>query len=991
MLNSRLIHHQLAAAVVRDGNGHTVEGAVIRNAGDFIGGDNLGDVVLISAGFREGDTSEVKVDSRSVGVSLTRHLVLSIAYAIRFSSIFGQRSTRGDSLQLEGKGIAVPPIAALQNLFSPERIIGVVVIRVYRNFLGFIGVGHRDFLGCTCRDRAGVVINALLGIAFGQLIFRLRDSIGAAYGQAHNLGSLAVFQGESAAVLDGFGFLSAGNSILVLGIGVHIIARQLKLHRKVGVCARVQAFVGFNLLGNLHAACGIHGQLTVVAKVQHTHVCGKVPLEVNAAFGGICLVLRLTAQLAVNGGGQAAFFGALFDIALTRRILFYALRDGLIRINVHGNHIGLGKRFITVVRVLMQVVQLIVIGFARFKSGDRLTLFGIQQGVLGMIVEAIACCRGKGGSGRADGFFAICRFFGGIKFVGVEADLAVFGICCNIAGKCVIGYIAGRDLAAHIDIVLKADRVDDADGLGIRNRQRRVVILISCNLIIPQGQHTGRDLDLHRIAGTAAATGDSDKDMAQIGFIGVSVAGRAGIFVRKGVGIYGFTVAIGASCLFGVLVNTTGKGNGLKAFDLHIIAQGIIEGHIAAICRVIANHFRGAGQINSHRIENSFKDLVQPVSAGSRQIVIWIGGLGAEVPAIAPPITGVSGLGIVAGDCVHELVFARSPLAGDAGSRVSTAENANGINFAATLLDFISRCDGTGSYRGAKFANLGRRAIRKEDDDLFGIFARRRRCQRSLGTLHAIIRTGSTGRFYGIYIGFERINSCVLADSKPLHNLRIVICVHAVFVEIIANLGRAIACKFHDGKPDFLILIRDFLILLRSAVNKVSDGLFQRVNALCGIPFAHGIVHTAGGIQHQHYIQRLCIGGSGRRMGGQRRQRDQEISAFIFGHRDGILACQVAAEGDLFFLHRFIGPNTAGGGVVIGLCELPRIKRVGIADGSTVGSSLCRGVFPLCIGRDRNQHREQERQRQQGGLQPYEFTVHNFYSILSLCCGDIYK
>ena len=138
-----------------------------------------------------------------------------------------------------------------------------------------------------------------------------------------------------------------------------------------------------------------------------------------------------------------------------------------------------------------------------------------------------------------------------------------------------------------------------------------------------------------------------------------------------------------------------------------------------------------------------------------------------------------------------------------------------------------------------------------------------------------------------------------------------------------------ISGEFHDGKPDFLILIRDSLILLRSVVNKGIDGRFQRVNALCAVVIPHGIVHTAGGIQHQHYIQRLCIGGSGRRMGGQRRQRDQEIGAFVCGHRDGVLAFQV----DLFFLHRFIGPNTACGGVVIGLCVLPRIKRVGIAGG----------------------------------------------------------
>ena len=178
-----------------------------------------------------------------------------------------------------------------------------------------------------------------------------------------------------------------------------------------------------------------------------------------------------------------------------------------------------------------------------------------------------------------------------------------------------------------------------------------------------------------------------------------------------------------------------------------------------------------------------------------------------------------------------------------------------------------------------------------------------------------------------------------------------------------------------------LLFIRDIRVLFCGFGNKVIDSGFQRVHALCSIAAAHGVIHTAGGIQHHDNIQGLRIGGGGRRIGGQCRQRDQEISAV--GHCDRALARQV----DFAFLHRFIGPNTARGGVVIGLCVLPRIKRVGIADGFTVGSSLCRGGFPLCIGRDRNQHREQECQRQQGGLQPYEFTVHSFHSILSLCCG----
>ena len=61
MLNMSGFHFQLAVAVVRDGNRHTVVGAVIRNTRNLIlGGVNFGDVVYICAGVGEGNISEVK-------------------------------------------------------------------------------------------------------------------------------------------------------------------------------------------------------------------------------------------------------------------------------------------------------------------------------------------------------------------------------------------------------------------------------------------------------------------------------------------------------------------------------------------------------------------------------------------------------------------------------------------------------------------------------------------------------------------------------------------------------------------------------------------------------------------------------------------------------------------------------------------------------------------------------------------------------------------
>ena len=182
--------------------------------------------------------------------------------------------------------------------------------------------------------------------------------------------------------------------------------------------------------------------------------------------------------------------------------------------------------------------------------------------------------------------------------------------------------------------------------------------------------------------------------------------------------------------------------------------------------------------------------------------------------------------------------------------------------------------------------------------------------------LQAIVRPCGTVRLNLVDFILEVSGTAVLTYGKILYDLRVV----DAPVDIVANLVLAIIRKFHDGQFDFLVWIRDFRVLGCGAVNKGIDSVFQRGYAFCTT--AYGFVHTAGGIQHHDNIQGLRIGGGGRRIGGQRRQRDQEISVFIiFGHCDRALARQV----DFVFHHRLVGPDTAGGGVVIGLRALPRI------------------------------------------------------------------
>ena len=72
--------------------------------------------------------------------------------------------------------------------------------------------------------------------------------------------------------------------------------------------------------------------------------------------------------------------------------------------------------------------------------------------------------------------------------------------------------------------------------------------------------------------------------------IGVGAADRVVMLARKGIGIY-----IAGSDFCRLLKDMFGKGNSLKTFDFHIIAQGIIESHITVLLGVTRN-IRGAWQ-----------------------------------------------------------------------------------------------------------------------------------------------------------------------------------------------------------------------------------------------------------------------------------------------------------------------------------------------------------------------------------------------------------
>ena len=459
--------------------------------------------------------------------------------------------------------------------------------------------------------------------------------------------------------------------------------------------------------------------------------------------------------------------------------------------------------------------------------------------------------------------------------------------------------------------------------------------------------------------------------------LGVCRADRAGDLVGALVGIH---IAVGG--FFNVGVDAIREGDAVEVLDLHKAAKGIVKGHVAAAGGGAALfNVGGAGQVGGHRAENVLKHSVQSIGAGGGKVIVGVRGSGAPVKGVvAPPVRGVGGGEVVAGNRVHELVFARGLVTGNVAGGVGTVKNADGIHFGALRLQGFGISDGVGSNVRFEPVGRGRGAVRKEDDDLLRIAAGRVRVrgQGSLGALQAKVGPGGTTGANGIHGRRQLRGTGAFAHGQVLHDLGIVVGVAAVPVGVVADFFAGFAGKLHDGKPDLLVFIADLGVLVRGAANKVQHGVFQRINALGCVRATHGIRHTAGGIQHHHHIQRDGFGLGGGRRGGHGGQSHQEIRPRAFFNR--LVLQRAGGELNGVGIHGFIGPDTADGRSVVALDFVPGVEGVWVGDRSRL-RGVGRAARLQCLHLIGYKHRgKQNSERQKHGLNFRKLTVHCDFS-----------
>ena len=967
LLQGIAAQRKLALAVVGDDHGGAVNGLIVGNAGDPVvrAGGVLPDVVHIGAGLGEGDGAEVEVNRRARGGSLCGgdggfRMAGTDGVGLHRSR---QRRIGGvDGLQQEAEGIAGQPAAAGQGFAAGEGLFhgvggGRVGVGNGHNGGGIVHPARGDHAAAAVGDGGGVP-GGDVDLGYGVL---------AAGGQALDLGGLAVFQGDGSAAGDAAGGLAVNGIAVAAGQGGAGGIRQVDLHGKGGVGGGGKPVGGLYLLGDLQAALGLVAQAAVVAQVQVADAVLQVPVIINAASGGFGDVLTLVADLVVNGAGHTALFGALFHIGLAVGVL-----PDHAAVLVGGNGDGNGAEAVGrrgLPGLIRVVFQLVVIGLAPLEVGDGLGagFVHVQGSVLRVVVEAVVQGGNEGGGGIADGD-ALAVLLPGVG-VGVEVDLAVHGVVGDILHQVGVRAGAGLQVAAHR--VLQTNRVQNADGVSVGDVQRSgVAAVIPLQVVAAQGQHAGGDAHLNAVASFAVGSaGDGDQDLAQVGMLGIRGADRAGDLVGAHVGIH---IAVGG--FFNGGVDAIREGDAVEGLDLHKAAKGIVKGHIAAAGGVaVLFNEGGAGQVGGHRPEDALKHAVQAIGAGGGKVIVGVRGCGAPVKGVvSPPVLGVGGVGVVAGHCVHELVFARGPAIGNAGGGVGTAKNADGIHFGARRLYGFGCFDGEGSNLRLEPAGRGRGAVRKEDDDLLRIAAGLG--QGSLSALHAIVGAGGTGGVDGIDGVLQLLGTGAFAHGQVLHDLGIVVGVAAVPVGVVADFVAGFAGKLHDGKPDLLVCIADFGVLGSRAVNKAGHRAFQGINALGCVRATHGIRHTAGGIQHHHHIQRDGFGLGGGRRGGHGGQSHQEIRPRAFFNR---LALQRAGgEVNGVGIHGFIGPDTADGRSVVALDFVPGVEGVWVGDCSRL-CGIGRAAPLQCLHLIGHKHGgKQDGERQKHGLKFQKFTVH---------------
>ena len=280
--------------------------------------------------------------------------------------------------------------------------------------------------------------------------------------------------------------------------------------------------------------------------------------------------------------------------------------------------------------------------------------------------------------------------------------------------------------------------------------------------------------------------------------------------------------------------------------------------------------------------------------------------------------------------------------------RIRTAENANGVNGGTAAFYCFGRVNGTASNSCVVITLRSWLAIRKEDNNLFGIAAGTGLAKGRLGQLHAVIRTGGTGRLYVVYNFFQAVEVGAVAQREILHDLGMVVPIPAVSVGVIADPVAFITGKLYDGNLNLLCRVFNFIVLFLGCIQEILCGGLQCVDSL-GVVIvfpsaAHGIIHTAGSIQHQHNINGLGFGLGQRGRGRQGRQGDQKIRTIGFADSFALFAQRGSGrELDLIIRDRLVGPDTALRDAAGTLDLFPRVEGIRVDQRNSILRGRCVG------------------------------------------------
>ena len=435
-------------------------------------------------------------------------------------------------------------------------------------------------------------------------------------------------------------------------------------------------------------------------------------------------------------------------------------------------------------------------------------LIEVKLLVLGVVIEAVAVARREGGSGGA--------VRAAVVSVGVEVERLPVIRCVSLNDFAVQFRVAHRIIKHCLNISLDAYAVEQANGICLAHRHD---VVVGVDVVVAHRDERRRNCHRHLVAhGGVVVMGHHNEEVSEIRLVvNLVTFDRSTEVIGVDGRVVGRVPCLPARIARDELVSV-GKLHLVRAStrtgDFHVRTKLVGEDEVAWGVSTAGRHLfdgRAGTDIRGRLVENLVEDGGKLAGIARCLVVVRIAL--SSIPEIVP----CTRVRIVARNRVHEdvcLPCLTGILARFSLARISTVEDTDGVDHAATVFDCVGIVNSCVCNALGEVALSSRNAVSKEDDNLVRI--------ETVGSVQYVVCVTHTRTSVGrtvpaqvVYRLLKRVDIVAFANRQPV-------------------LGCRTVFKYDDRDTNLIFLVLNRAVQRGSLINEAVDGVLQRLGTCDG-------------------------------------------------------------------------------------------------------------------------------------------------------------